>query len=85
MYPGEMVKRSLYYDHPPGDSDNWSLQMSRHAFNCQIAKFNTLAKPTHARYGTIKLPATPERRKNSTVVARIASHSITISTNAQPG
>lgn len=51
----------------------------------QIAKFNTLAKLTHAKYGTIIPPATFEQRKNTTVVAAIASQSTTISTNAQPG
>jgi hypothetical protein len=48
-------------------------------------KFNTLAKLTQARYGTISQPAIFELRKNVTVVDMIASHKITISTNAQPG
>ena len=59
--------------------------MLQPAFNCQIVKFNTLAKLTHAKYGTINQPAIFEDLKNATVVATIASHRITISTQAQPG
>jgi hypothetical protein len=58
---------------------------SRLQFNRQIAKFNTLAKLTHARYGTINQTAIFEVLKNAIVVTPIASHRTTISTNAQPG
>jgi hypothetical protein len=50
----------------------------------QIAKLSTLATLTHAKYGTSSQPAIFEQRKNATVVAKIASHSTMISTNAQP-
>ena len=48
-------------------------------------RFNAVAKLTHAKYDTSRLPATIELRKNDIVVAAIASHRVTISTNAQPG
>ena len=41
-------------------------------FNRQIAKLSTVAKLTHARYGTSRLPAAVELRKNDIVVATIA-------------
>ena len=62
-----------------------SRHRDAHEFIRQIAKFSTLAKLTQARYGIISQPAIFEQRKNTTVVATIASHSITISANAQPG
>lgn len=52
-------------------------------FNRQIAKFNTVAKLTHARYGTINAPASLDTLKKANVVATIASHKTMISANAQ--
>ena len=42
-------------------------------FNRQIAKFNTLAKLTHAKYGTINVPASLDTWKKANVVATIAN------------
>lgn len=54
-------------------------------FNRQIVKFNTLAKLTQARYGSIKPAAAFERPANAHVVAAMANHSTIISANAYPG
>lgn len=54
-------------------------------FNRQIVKFNTLAKLTQARYGSIKPAAAFERPANAQVVAAMANHSTIISANAYPG
>ena len=40
-------------------------------FNRQIEKFNTLAKLTQAKYGTISQPAIFEHLKNATAVTTV--------------
>ena len=63
----------------------WGKLGSHVQFSCQIVKFSTLAKLTHARYGIISQPAVFWRLKNATDVATIAIQRTTISTKAQPG
>jgi hypothetical protein len=50
-----------------------------------MAKFNRAAKLTQAKYGTNNMPATGDRRQKAIMVAAIAAHRRTMSTQAAPG